>query len=324
VQRLRTKAYDRKKLATTKEQKVTVRQDQNRQFIYIEPSAPDSIYVPYYEPQVVFGDWPYSDYPAYPYDWGYPGYIGAGLIATGVAFGAAYALGRWASGGYWGGGGWWGGSQVNWGGGAIDINRGARVEHWQHDARHRQGARYNNSNLQQRFGNANQRPGGNRPGVGAGANRPNVGDRGQRTERRANRQAGAGRTAGNRQARNRSAAGRHARSGGRVAHEEGRGGLMSGTRRLAAAERGSREEDIERQHSEAAEDSAAAVEAFAAVAADSAAVAVEDFVAAVAVVGAGAGQTSTSSTTWCCLAISTTVLDTIALHTTAATRPMSV
>src|SRR5690349_17503937 len=59
VQRLRTKAYDRKKLVTTKEQVVTVRQDQSRQFIYIEPSSPDSIYVPYYEPQVVFGDWPY-------------------------------------------------------------------------------------------------------------------------------------------------------------------------------------------------------------------------------------------------------------------------
>src|SRR6201993_693660 len=158
VQRLRSKAYDRKKLVTTKEQKVTVNQEQNRQFIYIEPASADSIYVPYYEPQVVFGDWPYSDYPAYPYYWGYPGYIGTGIIAAGVAFGAAYALGRWATGGYWGGGGWWGGSRVNWGGGAIDINRGARVEHWQHDVRHRQGARYNNANLQQRFGTAPAAP----------------------------------------------------------------------------------------------------------------------------------------------------------------------
>jgi hypothetical protein len=226
VQRLRSKAYDRKKLVTTQEQKVTVREEQNRQFIYIEPASADSIYVPYYEPQVVFGDWPYSDYPAYPYYWGYPGYIGTGIIAAGVAFGAAYALGQWATGGYWGGGGWWGGSRVNWGGGAIDINRGARVEHWQHDARHRQGARYNNANLQQRFGNANQRPGGNRQGLGAGANRPNAGDRAQRADRAqrtdrgraTNRQAGAGRTAGNRQARHRSTAARNVRSGGRVAH----------------------------------------------------------------------------------------------------------
>ena len=237
VQRLRSKAYDRKKLVTTKEQKVTVNQEQNRRFIYIEPASADSIYVPYYEPQVVFGDWPYSDYPAYPYDWGYPGYIGAGIIAAGVAFGAAYALGRWATGGYWGSGGWWGGSRVNWGGGAIDINRGARVEHWQHDARHRQGARYNNSNLQQRFGNANQRPSGNRQGLGAGANRPNVGDRAQRTDRgrATNRQAGAGRTAGNRQVRNRSTAARNARSGGRAAH---RGASRGGNFRPSAARGG--------------------------------------------------------------------------------------
>jgi hypothetical protein len=234
VQRLRSKAYDRKKLVTTREQNVTVKEDQNRRFIYIEPAVTDSIYVPYYEPQVVFGDWPYSDYPAYPYYWGYPGYIGTGIIAAGVAFGAAYALGRWATGGYWGGGGWWGGSRVNWGGGAIDINRGARVEHWQHDARHRQGARYNNANLQQRFGNANQRPGGgrqgigqgtNRPSAGRGANRPQVGHHGQRADR--GRQARGGRTtAGNRQAinRNRGSAGRSARSGRVAARPASRAG----------------------------------------------------------------------------------------------------
>jgi hypothetical protein len=56
VQRLRSKAYDRKKLVTTKEQKVTVKEEQNRQVIYIEPAVADSIYVPYYDPQVVYGD----------------------------------------------------------------------------------------------------------------------------------------------------------------------------------------------------------------------------------------------------------------------------
>jgi Protein of unknown function (DUF3300) len=206
VQRMRAKAYDRKKLATTKEQVVTVKQEQNRQIINIEPAVPDALYVPYYEPQVVYGDWPYADYPAYPYYWGYPGYIGAGLIATGVAFGAAYALGRWASGGYWGSGGFWGGNRINWGGGGIDINRGARVEHWRHNPQHRRGAGYNNSNLEQRFGNAN-RLGANRQGLGSIANRPGAGDRGQRLNReglgrhaadrgRANRHAGAGRAGG--------------------------------------------------------------------------------------------------------------------------------
>ncbi len=165
VQRMRARAYDRKKLVTTKEQVVSVKQEQNRQVISIEPAVPDSLYVPYYEPQVVYGDWPYADYPAYPYYWGYPGYIAAGVIATGLAFGGAYALGRWASGGYWGRGGYWGGSRINWAGGAINVNRGAHVEHWRHDPAHRQGARYNNANLQQRFGNADR--GAGRIGAGA-------------------------------------------------------------------------------------------------------------------------------------------------------------
>src|ERR1700748_348479 len=97
VQRLRAKAYDRKKLSTTKQQVVTVRQEQNKPMVYIEPAVPDEVYVPYYEPGVVYGDWPYADYPAYPYYWGYPGYIAAGVIGTGIAFGAGYGLGRWES-----------------------------------------------------------------------------------------------------------------------------------------------------------------------------------------------------------------------------------
>ena len=195
VQRMRARAYDRKKLVTTKEQVVNVKEEQNRQVISIDPAVPDTLYVPYYEPQVVYGDWPYADYPAYPYDWGYPGYIAAGVIATGLAFGGAYALGRWASGRYWGSGGYWGGSRINWAGGAINVNRGAHVEHWRHNPAHRQGARYNNANLQQRFGNANR---GARVGIGAGAgaaagaaaqrlgtgaNRANVADRAQRADR---------------------------------------------------------------------------------------------------------------------------------------------
>jgi hypothetical protein len=118
---------------------------------------------------VVYGDWPYADYPAYPYNWGYPDYIAAGVIATGLAFGGAYALGRWASGRYWGGGGYWGGSRINWAGGGVNVNRGAHLEHWRHDPAHRAGARYNNANLQQKFGGANRGGAGIRAGAGIGA-----------------------------------------------------------------------------------------------------------------------------------------------------------
>src|SRR5262249_22563814 len=67
VQRLRSKAQANNKLTTTKEQTVTVRQEQNRQVIVIEPAVPDTMYVPYYNPAVVYGSWTYPAYP--PYYW---------------------------------------------------------------------------------------------------------------------------------------------------------------------------------------------------------------------------------------------------------------
>lgn len=151
VQRLRGKAYATEKLRSTKEQKVTVRQEGNRQVVAIEPTDPGTIYVPFYDPAVVYGTWPYPDYPPYYY---YPddGYL-PGIIGTGIAFGAGYAIYRWVAGGrFWGG-------NVNWGGRQININRGAHVSHWQHNPQHRRGVGYNNSNVRQRFAGNTNRPG---------------------------------------------------------------------------------------------------------------------------------------------------------------------
>ena len=115
IQRLRAKAQANNKLSSTKEQTVSVQQEQGRQIIAIEPTDPNTVYVPFYDPGVVYGDWPYPDYP--PYYWPAPGYIAAGVVATGIAFGAGYALGRWATGGrYWGGG-------FNWNNNNINIGR---------------------------------------------------------------------------------------------------------------------------------------------------------------------------------------------------------
>ena len=201
VQRLRTKAQANNKLASTKEQKVSVTQQENKQVIVIEPTVPDTVYVPYYDPAVVYGDWPYPDYPAYYFP---PplGYVPGAVLATGIAFGAGYALGRWTSGGnYWGGG-------VNWGGGNINVNRPVNINNinvgnnnWQHNPTHRQGVKYSNANVQQKFGNNNVRAGSQdradfrgrsgeqvlKPGGGA-----NLGDKA------ANRPATADRTPGNR------------------------------------------------------------------------------------------------------------------------------
>src|SRR6516164_1930420 len=161
IQRLRAKADANNKLTSTKEQKVTKTQEGGRTIIAIEPTDPNMLYVPYYDPAVVYGTWPYADYP--PYYWGYPGYIAGGLIAAGLAFGAGWALSNWGSGGYWWGGG------VNWGNAGIIANR-PRVNplggaNWQH----RPGAP-----------GAGLRPGaGQRPSIGQlpAAGRPGVGQR---------------------------------------------------------------------------------------------------------------------------------------------------
>src|SRR5712675_1223191 len=85
IQRLRTKAYDNKKLVTTKQQKVSVQTQENKQVVVIEPAEPGTMYVPYYEPATVYGTWPYAAYP--PYYFGYPSYIGEGVVAASIAFG---------------------------------------------------------------------------------------------------------------------------------------------------------------------------------------------------------------------------------------------
>ena len=180
IQRLRSKAYDNKKLVTTKQQKVIVQTQESKQAIVIESADPNTMYVPYYDPAAVYGTWPYADYQ--PYYFGYPPYIGAGVIAAGLAFGAGWAIGRWGN--YWGGG-------CNWGNRNLYVNHYNRTNNignnWQHNAAHRQGVRYNNANVQQRFGNNNLKAGASnrmdfrgRDGqqvVRPGQDRPGGGDR---------------------------------------------------------------------------------------------------------------------------------------------------
>ena len=108
VQRLRGKAQDSGNLKTTEQQTVVVEQAETK-IVRIEPTNPQVIYVPAYEPAVVYGGWGYPAYPPYywpPYPAYYPGYaFGAGL-AWGLGFAAAGAIF----------------GNCNWGGGDIDIN----------------------------------------------------------------------------------------------------------------------------------------------------------------------------------------------------------
>jgi hypothetical protein len=247
IQRLRSKAYANNKLVTTKQQKVSVQQQDNKQVIVIEPTQADTMYVPYYEPAVVYGEWPYADYP--PYYFGAPPYIGAGLIAAGLAFGAGWAIGRWGN--YWGGG-------FNWGNRNLYVNHYNRINNvgnnWQHNPVHRQGVRYSNVNVQQRFGNNNLRAGsGNRMDfrgrdgqqvLRSGQDRPGAGDRVGSGDRAGDR-VGAGDRGGDRAGARDRAGGDRANRPDRSASKQGKGGNRAASadraRSSAGANRGGRD-----------------------------------------------------------------------------------
>ena len=118
------------------------------------------------------------------------------MVAAGLAFGAGWAIGRWGN--YWGGG-------FNWGNRNLYVNHYNRTtnigNNWQHNPAHRQGVRYNNAGVAQKFGNNNLRAGAadrmdyrGRDGqkvLDAGKDRAGAGDRaGDRAE--AARSAGSG------------------------------------------------------------------------------------------------------------------------------------
>lgn len=104
VQKLRAKAQASGNLKTTKEQVVKV----EKEVIIIEPASPQVIYVPTYNPTIVYGTWAYPAYPPYPvYPPGYVPGAAAFSFAAGAAVGAAWGYA-------------WGHS--NWHGGEVNVN----------------------------------------------------------------------------------------------------------------------------------------------------------------------------------------------------------
>ena len=147
IQRLRLKAQTNAKLSSTPQQRVTAKQEGGRQIISIEPAQPNEVYVPYYDPAVLYGTWDYPSYPPYYWPTYWPGYVAGGIIAVGIGFGLAYALGNWGAAGAccWGGGVSWGNRNINISG-IGNINRP-----WQHNPAHRRGVGYTNAGVAQRF-----------------------------------------------------------------------------------------------------------------------------------------------------------------------------
>lgn len=159
VQSLRAKAQTAGNLKSTKEQNVIVEE----KIIKIESANPQVVYVPTYNPTVVYGAWPYPAYP--PYYYYPPGYVASSMMwfGAGMAMGAAWGYA-------------WG--NCNWGGGDVDIDvnrnfnsnrnidRGKYAQNlpsrggqagrgqWQHNPEHRKGVSYRDQGTAQKFNRA--------------------------------------------------------------------------------------------------------------------------------------------------------------------------
>ena len=174
VQRMRQKASSNGKLASSERLKVENKSEGGETVIVIEQSDPQTVYVPSYNPTVVYGEPAYA-YPAVAYP---PiGYYAAGAA---ISFGVGVAMGAAFHGG-WGYGCGWGGGGHN----EININRqnnfqqrnSARTGNvgsgnkWQHNPQHRGGTPYGNRATNDRFG-------GSQRNARAGMDRGGAGDRG--------------------------------------------------------------------------------------------------------------------------------------------------
>ena len=106
VQRMRKKAQDNGNLKSTEQQKVETKVIESKSVIVIEQANPQVVYVPSYDPVVVWGP------PIYPYPLIYyppAGYYAAGLA---ISFGVGVMMGAFWSGG-WGWGCGWSNNNIN-------------------------------------------------------------------------------------------------------------------------------------------------------------------------------------------------------------------
>lgn len=160
IQTLRKRAADAGNLQSSPEQKVVV----EKETIIIQPANPEVIYVPTYNPSVVYGTWMYPAYPPYPYYYYPPPLYGYYGFAAGVTIGLAWGYA-------------WGG--CNWGYRSVNvnvyrnvnvnnayINRNNYVTHyqsrgivgqngqgnWKHDPSHRRGVAYRDGATARQYG----------------------------------------------------------------------------------------------------------------------------------------------------------------------------
>ena len=151
VQQLRAKAQAAGNLGDTEEESVTVEDGD----IEIEPAQPDVVYVPVYDPTVIFGPWWYPAFP--PFFFLPPPGVVIGFHGR-MGFGRGIGVGRsWGHAwGHWD----WRNHHLNVNTDRrININRNiditatnVQTTQWQHDASHRKGVSYRNEETRQRYG----------------------------------------------------------------------------------------------------------------------------------------------------------------------------
>ena len=158
VQQLRQRAQAQGNLITTSEQRVIM--DPQSQQIMIEPAVPQVVYVPVYDPMIVYGPWWWPAYRPYYY---HPRgvVIAGGVIGFGIGVGISLAWGY-----AWGGFDWHRHDVV------INVNRNVQINNhidrnryvshvtagrggqgtWIHDPVHRQGVAYRAPSVAEKYG----------------------------------------------------------------------------------------------------------------------------------------------------------------------------
>jgi uncharacterized membrane protein YgcG len=147
VQGLRFRAQQAGNLQSTEQQRVVVQE----KYIVIEPARPQFVYIPVYNPTVIFGPWwapayrPWYWYP--PPIWGYPPRPPNWGYATGFFWGVSWGITANN----------WGWAQPNWRGNNININvnnnnvwvnrpayhnQYQNNGNWNHNIEHRKGVAY--------------------------------------------------------------------------------------------------------------------------------------------------------------------------------------
>jgi hypothetical protein len=165
VQKLRKKAAEAGNLKSSKEQEVKKEGD----IIIVQAADPQVVYVPAYNPTVVYGTWWYPAYPPYPV-YAYPPGAALFTFSMGVAIGAA----------------WHGhGCYPDYHGGSVNIDRntninvdrpdrggrpeqrpsgGGKGEQWKHNPEHRQGVSYRDQGTRDKYSPTNRAAVDNRQG----------------------------------------------------------------------------------------------------------------------------------------------------------------